>query len=376
MAITYSSVPEQYARIQSNMRREKLDAIIALSMENFYWLSNAYVTTMRSIPDRLGAVISIVDEDPVLLTCSIEESLVVEDSWIRDVRTYQEFKESPIAIVAEILRKKGLEKARVGIEMDYIVARFYDELKRELPQMELVDVSRLFLLMRMVKTPREIEILSHAAYATERAMTEGFFAARMGEKEKDVLNDIIVRTLQSGGVEPNGSFGAGPKSAIAHPIADDTPLRYGQIVSVDFGACFKGYYSDIGRTAVVGKSSARQNKIYTSLYDVQRRVIDQIRPGVKACDLYYTCINGLHDAGIDLSLSHCGHGLGLGLHELPLFSPLCDIPIEENMIVNVEPFYVTDEGYHSEDSMLVTKDGVKLLSTYHDHSQILEIPEK
>lgn len=376
MAISYKVVPEQYLRIQKNMKEQNLDAVIALSLENFYWISNSLVSTMKSIPDRLGAVISIADEDPILLTCSIEESLVVGSTWIKDVRTYEEFKESPIAILAEILRKKGLAKARIGIEMDYIVARFYDELKRELPEIELIDVSRLFLLMRMVKTQREIDILSHAAYTTERAMTEGFYAARMGNKEEDVLNDIIIRTLKAGGGEPGGSFGAGPKSAVAHPIADDTPLKYGQIVSVDFGACYKGYYSDIGRTAVVGKSNDRQNKIYTSLYDVQRYVIDMIRPGVLASELYFECVKRLHNYGIDLSLSHCGHGIGLGLHELPLFSPFCDIPIEENMVVNVEPFFVTDEGYHSEDTMLVTKDGVKLLSTYADHSQILVIPEK
>lgn len=375
MAITYHVVPEQYVCIQKNMREQKLDAIVALSLENFYWLSNALVSTMKSIPDRLGAVVAPADEDPVLLTCSIEKSLVVEDTWIKDVRTYEEFQESPVAVLAEILRSRGLEKARIGIEMDYIVARFYDELKRELPEAELVDVSRLFLLMRMIKTQREIEILSNAAFTTERAMTEGFFAARMGDKEEDVLNDMIIRTLKVGGSEPGGSFGAGPKSAIAHPIADETPLKYGQIVSVDFGASYRGYYSDIGRTAVVGRSDDRQNKIYRSLYDTQRRVIDKIRPGVLASELYYECIKWLHEYGIDLSLSHCGHGIGLGLHELPLFSPQCDIRLEENMVVNVEPFFVTDEGYHSEDTMLVTADGVELFSTYADHSEILVIPE-
>lgn len=372
---TYKSLPDQYLRVQKTLKERNIDAIVAFSLTNFYWLSNAYVKTMESIPDRLGAVISIADEDPVLLTCSIEESLVLDDSWIKDVRTYEEFKQSPIAVLAEILREKGLSKATVGIEMDFLAAQFYDELKYELPEVKLVNVAKDFLLMRMVKTPREIEILSHASFATEKAMVESFYAAREGQLETDVLNNIYIRTLKSGGAQPSATFGVGPKSALAHPFAEEKPLAHGHIVSVDFGANFKGYNSDIGRTAVVGCSNDRQNKIYTSLYDVQRRVIDMIKPGVKASDLYYECVRRLHDYGIDLSLSHCGHGLGLGLHELPIFSPLCDIIIEENMVVNVEPFFVTDEGYHSEDSMLVTKDGVKLLSTYADHSHIIQIPQ-
>lgn len=375
MAITYNIIPEQYLSMQKTMRENNLDAIIALSPENFYWISNALITTMKSIPDRIGAVLGILDEDPALLTCSIEKSLVDDDTWIKDVRVYEEFQESPVAVLAEIIRSKGLAKSRIGIEMNYIVARYYDELKGELPEVELVDVSKLFLLMRMVKTQREIEILSHAAFSTEKAMVDGFYAARMGDREVDVLNNIIINSLKSGGTEPGGSFGAGPKSAIAHPVVDETPLKYGQIVSVDFGASYQGYYSDIGRTAIVGKSNDRQNRIYTSLYDVQRRVIDMIRPGVRACDLYTAAVKWLHEYGIALSLSHCGHGLGLGLHELPIFAPQCDIRLEENMVVNVEPFFVTDEGYHSEDTMLVTSDGVKLLSTYEDHSQILVIPE-
>ncbi len=376
MPINCKEIPEQYARVQENLKKLNLDGMLAISLENFYWLSGALVTTMKSIPDRIGAVLSILDEDPVLLTCSIEESLVVDATWIKDVRTYEEFKQSPIVVLADIMRQKGLGKGRIGVEMDYLVACYYEELKRELPEVELVDVSVLYRKMRMVKTPREIKILSHAAFATEEAMTRTFWEAKPGDREIDVLNNMIIKTMQAGGSQPSGSFGTGPKSAVAHPFADESPLRNGDIVSVDFGACFDGYYSDIGRTAVVGASGERQNRIYQSLYDVQRRLIDMVRPGVKACDIYFKAVELLHAAGIDLSLSHVGHGLGLSIHEEPLLSPFCEQPLLENMIINIEPFYVTDEGYHSEDSMIVTKDGVELLSTFADHSKIIPITNK
>ena len=376
MTITIKPIPEQYVCIQDGLKELNLDAILALSLENFYWISNAFVHTMRGIPDRLGAVLSIRDEDPVLLTCSIEETLVLDMTWITDVRTYQEFKQSPIAVIAEIMRQKGLGRGRIGIEKEYIVARFYDELKKELPEIELVDVSSLFRKMRMVKTQREIDILSNAAFETEKAITTSFWEAKPGDREVDVLNNMIIKTLQAGGASASGSFGSGPKSAIAHPIADKSPLKKGNIVSCDFVASFEGYSADIGRTAVVGGYNERQNHIYTSLYDVQRYLIEMVRPGVRACDIYFKAIELLLAAGIDLSLSHVGHGIGIGLHEEPLLSPICEQPLLENMIINIEPFFVTDAGYHSEDTMLVTKDGAKILSTFADHSKIICITDK
>ena len=76
MSITIVPIPEQYVRIQDNLKEQHLDALVALSPENFYWISNALVQTMISIPDRLGAVLSILDEDPVMLICSIEDNIV------------------------------------------------------------------------------------------------------------------------------------------------------------------------------------------------------------------------------------------------------------------------------------------------------------
>jgi Xaa-Pro aminopeptidase len=227
--------------------------------------------------------------------------------------------------------------------------------------------------MRMVKTQREIDILSYGAFETEKALTTGVWEARPGDRELDVSNNMIFKALHAGGIVSGIlTFGAGKKSIIAHPTADKIPLKYGDILSIDFAATFEGYYADINRTAVVGEYDERQDRLYTSLYDVQRYLIDMVRPGVKACDIYFKAIELLHAAGLDLAISHVGHGLGIGLHEDPLLSPVCQQPLLENMVINIEPFSVsTGEGYSAEDTMLVTKDGAKILSSFADHSKIL-----
>ncbi len=368
-----SNFPEQHARVQAVMRERDLDVMLAISLENVYWLTEALILTQRSIPDRLAIAACVRGEDPVFLVCGIEESLVVEDSWIPDVKTYEEFAQSPIAAIADILRSRGLAKARIGLEKKYLCAYYFEELARECPGARLEDVSLDFEKLRMIKTPREIDILRRAAFDTEKAMVTSFAESKTGDPERSVLNRMIIKTLEAGGDGAKGSFGTGPKSAIAHPFADESPLKRGDIVSVDFGASFKGYMSDIGRTAVVGSSSQKQERIYGALYDVQRRLIDMVRPGVKACDIYRKALELTKKAGIALSLPHVGHGIGLAIHEEPLLSPFNEQPLAENMMINIEPFYVTDEGYHAEDTMIVRRDGVEIVSTFRDHGSIIPI---
>ncbi|MCR4398726.1 MAG: Xaa-Pro peptidase family protein [Firmicutes bacterium] len=364
---------QQYQRVQDTLRTKNLDGLLAISMENVYWLSEALIKTQKSIPDRLAVVLCPLGEHPTMLVCSIEESLVRRDTWISDLRTYVEFAQSPVSAVADIMRSRGLDRGRVGIEKGYVCALHYEEFLRELPGVAWVDVSADFERMRMIKTPREIEIIRHAAVSTEKAIMEAFRESKPGDTERAVVNRIILKTLEAGADAASGTFGAGPKSAIAHPFADDSPLRPGDIVSVDFGGEFRGYHSDLGRTAVVDKPSDRQERLYTQLYDIQRRLIDGVRPGVKACELFRKADEWMRRAGIPISLPHVGHGLGLALHEYPLLSPFNEEPLQEDMVINIEPFHVADEGYHAEDTMVVRKDGAELLSDFADHSRIIRI---
>jgi len=371
--IRENKIPEQYHRIQKILKRKKLDGTLAISMENVYWFSQSLILTQKSIPDRLAIVFIPADGEPVFLVCSIEESLVRKSSWISNIVSYEEFKDSPIEALTEILKQKGFNKGRIGLEKNYLCIHFFEELQRCMPNIHWEDFSKDFEKERMIKTPREINILKKAAWYTEKAIIDAFAASQEGDSERSVLNRIILNTLDAGGVGANGSFGTGEKSAIAHPIADETVLKKGDIVSVDFGAAFDGYYSDIGRTATVGNPPARKSSIYQKLYDVQRHCIDLVKPGVKACDIFKEAYNRLNQYGLELSLSHVGHGIGLIIHEEPMLSPFNEETLLENMVINIEPFYVTDEGYHSEDTMLITSDGVELFTTYKDHHDIIPI---
>ena len=160
-------------------------------------------------------------------------------------------------------------------------------------------------------------------------------------------------------------LGAGERSLIVHHVPDEVPLRSGDIVRLDYGGLFKGYWSDLARTAVVGKPSARQEYILRNLAQIQRAVILNAKAGVKFSFLYNLCKEMFLERGLPFFMPHIGHGMGLGLHEEPMISPLNDDVLEENMILNIEPLCVdkeTGSGYHIEDLILVTKDEPRVLT--------------
>ena len=95
-----------------------LEAVIAMSPENFCYASGAYILTVEYIRPRQAFTVLAKDKDPFVLICSIEESLTRDESWIDDIRTYVEFADNPIDRLVAELKREGITSGRVGIDLD------------------------------------------------------------------------------------------------------------------------------------------------------------------------------------------------------------------------------------------------------------------
>ena len=144
------------------------DAVVAASPENVTYISDVFISTQVDIRDRLALVVWDGSSDPVFVLCQVEEGYVRQESWIQDIRTYKEFVTAPIDVLTEILREKGLASGRIGLEMEYLGARYHAELERSLPNLSIDACDDLFAQVRMIKTPREREILTTAFRGTRR----------------------------------------------------------------------------------------------------------------------------------------------------------------------------------------------------------------
>ncbi|HET8629793.1 MAG TPA: aminopeptidase P family N-terminal domain-containing protein, partial [Thermomicrobiales bacterium] len=101
------------ARMRAALASADLDAVIALSPENVFYLSRALILTQRYIPDRLAVVVWPREGEPTFIVCAIEQELARQDSWIADLRTYVEFRDSPVALLADVLAERGLARGRL-----------------------------------------------------------------------------------------------------------------------------------------------------------------------------------------------------------------------------------------------------------------------
>lgn len=362
-------------RIMAALAASDLDALVAVSPENTYYSCDVPILTQKIIRDRLGLVVWTRSEAPVLILCGIEEAQARAEGWITDIRSYVEFATSPVKLLADVIHERKLGRGRIGIEKRYLSTHYWEELTGLLPQATFVGCDRLFDKVRMVKTPEEIRILSDAAQATDRAIRKAFEAARLGTTERETA-ELMGDELRRSGAESIAFciLATGKNAPLAHPVPGGTTMAPGQIVRTDFGGYFRWYYSDLARTAVCGRPTPAQADTWTKLYQVQAEVIEAMRPGTRACDLYHLCQRRFGEVGLTFRMPHIGHSIGIDIHEYPMLNPQTPEELQPDMMFAVEPVHRGAEGlYHIEDLVLVTDKGPRIVSRSANWEPVLSI---
>lgn len=363
-------------RFKRALSEADFDAVVAVTPENSWYLSEAVIDTQRSILERLALVVWAKGaEEPIFIVCTNEEVQARQDSWIKDIRGYVEYRQSPMQFLADALKELGVSEGKVGIEKRFLQAHYYEELMKLAPRANLVEVGGFFDKVRMIKTPEEIKRMEAAALATDRAIRKAFEAARPGMTERQV-GVMLASELVLNGAEAQSFqvLGAGDNTRITHHRAGDYVLKSGDLMRTDFGGVFPGgYLSDLGRTVVVGKPSQKQLDTYRFIYDELDRMISELKPGVTFKELFFAHKSRWEAHGWAMPRPHIGHNIGIGIHEHPLIRPGDDSPLQPGMVICVEPAQtLPDLGrYHMEDTVLVTEGEPKVLSRSADWSELL-----
>ena len=158
---------------------------------------------------------------------------------------------------------------------------------------------------------------------------------------------------------------SGERGSLPHGIATEKLIVSGEFVTMDFGAMYEGYHSDMTRTVCVGHASDAQRKLYGTVLDAQEFGVSLVKPGASGKDVDGLVRQRLADAGYGEYFGHgLGHSLGLEIHEEPRLSKKSDCEhLLPGMLVTVEPgVYLPGKGgIRIEDTVLVTEtDGVPL----------------
>jgi Xaa-Pro dipeptidase len=233
----------------------------------------------------------------------------------------------------------------------------------------------------MIKLPEELAIIEESCAigdsVTQRALDE----TRAGRRECEIAGDAMQTLYHLGGEMPHVTtpfVASGEHMAPPHRFATDKIVRNGDLVFIDIGAMWNGYFADIGRTAMVGKPSSLQKRIYTAVYDGLRAGIDVMRPGnttehvaaaVRRVAAHYELTDNLFSLFI-------GHGIGIGANEPPYIGETLPgaqpAELRPNMLFALEPLiWVRDRGgvgVRIEDMILITDSEARVLSrtSYED----------
>ncbi len=235
-----------------------------------------------------------------------------------DVRVWQE-DESPYQRIAEILKDRGLRTRRVGLE-ERLRFFVYDGIRKEASGVDFVSADPVTAGCRMTKSATEIALLQHANDVTIAAIKAAFATLREGMTQYDLGNNVssAYRAL---GYSGGALVGLGKYSAFPHGSIQPQQLHEGDIVLVDTGCSVDGYQSDITRTTVFGKPSARQIEIWNLERKAQDAAFAAAKVGATCESVDAAARKVIVDAGFGPGykvpgLPHrTGHGIGLDGHE-------------------------------------------------------------
>ena len=364
------------AGLKRAIEASDLDAIIVASPESVRYICDVLISTQYSIRDRLAYIVWAKGRDPVFILCQVEEGYVRQESWIQDIRTFKEFVTAPTDMLIDLLGELGLESGRVGLEMEYLAAVYYNKLADALPGLRLEPCEELIRSARMFKTQRELDALTRGFQGTANAMLATYATVRVGEDEWSLKSRLADAIHRSGADRVSfNHINAGPNTGFPHAGPSNYRVQKGDIVKADSGGYYDDYISNIGRTAKVGPPTAEDKEIWKKLRDIHHEIIDMLRPGNTGRQLFERATVLHEKAGIPFPFAHNGHSIGLEVHEHPLISPHEDLSYEPGMVSTVETRvrWVGKVGYHMEDLVLVTEGSPVLLSTAFDNEEIFVI---
>jgi Xaa-Pro aminopeptidase len=347
------------------MREERIEAMFLESGTSLYY----YTGVRWGLSERPFGLVLPARGNPVWISPAFEEQRARElIGEAGEVRVWQE-DESPYALVAQALRDRNAGTSRVGIEER---VRFFiaDGVRSELPAATFVSGTPVTAGCRMIKSPAEITLMQRANDVTRLAMQVAISELAEGLTPGDVSSRFEEATLQLGGREPGALVIFGPATAFPHGSREPRTLRAGDVVLIDAGCSVEGYQSDVTRTIVFGRPTARQREIWDLEKRAQTAAIEAAQVGATCESVDAAARRVITHGGFGPDyrvpgLPHrTGHGIGLDGHEWTNFVRGNTTRLAPGMCFSAEPTIAIygEFGIRLEDCLYTTENGPVLFT--------------
>lgn len=312
-----SEYEQRISQVRSRMREEGLDALLVTEHCNLFYLTGYY--TFGS--GNYACLVLPLGGEPTLQVCSLELAAAVVNTWVMDIAAsvwQQQFGEKFGAgeQLAAIMKDKGLEDKRLGVEMSRrgLLVSVYQSLQLHLPRANLVDASALVDELTYVKSALELDCLRKAGEYTAAGIEASYAAARSGATDNDIARAGYDAMIAAGSefmsVQPIVTSGA--RSSFLHQTYRRTRIEADDIVFLEYSGCHHRYNAPLMRTIVTGKPTECMLRIADAVEQTLSSTIAALKPGRTFHDIA-VCAKNAHAAVDDDMYFFGSYGYGVGI---------------------------------------------------------------
>lgn len=259
-------------------------------------------------------VVIVPDERPTFVVREYDEDSVRTESWVEDVVPYTQRADQP-KVLARVLHGFGLDHGRVGFELDSwnLAPADMARLEVELPEMTVVDATRVVPAASAVKSESEIVVMREAMAITKMAVATFNASLEEGVSELQVWREMLGAAADAGGpLAPSSTLVFGARTALPHGYPSPYRLGMNEPAFTEVAGVVHGYQPGLCRTAILGRHSAAES-LYAVADEALRAGIEAARPGATAGDVDAACREVVGRAGRAKSFRHrAGYQNGIG----------------------------------------------------------------
>lgn len=356
---------------QKIMQVYQLDSLLLTTPHNIRYFTG-YDSQFWESPTRPWFLVIPASSKPIAIVPEIGES-EFNKTWLDDIRTWPSPRpeDEGISLLKATLEDLNKTHGNVGAEFGKEMAirmpvKDLEKLKETI-NLNIIDGSDALWDIRMVKTNAEIEHIKYICSIASDAYNQLPSKLAIGDTERDAVRKLKIDMLQKGADSvpfmPGISGEGGVSQIVCGPT--DKVLNNGDILFIDTGSTYDGYFCDFDRNYAFGKISSEVERVHETLWLATEAGIKAAVPGATTDEVWVAMNTIIQDAGaIGNNVGRLGHGLGLQLTEPPSHRPGDNTRIVENMVLTIEPVmeYAPGKMIVHEENIAITKDGSRLLT--------------
>ena len=370
----------RYSKARSLMKEKNIDALFVTERLNYEYFSGH--RSEQNAVDKIRSYVFILpkDDDPVLITMPFEVAQVEQTTYVKKIFTTGALFGHP-DFISDTLKKIGLENAVIGAELgteQYLGINYLDfeEIKKQLSSAKFVDASDIFLKLRLIKSSNEINYLRKASQINAQAQKEAFELTHVGMTENEIAQILRTRLIENGAEKLSllcVVSGATTSGIVLLPT--DRVIKKGETVGFDVGVSYKGYWSDLARTASVGPPSEELDEFYSWMMNLRHQCNLMLQPNRTPKEVVKVCDEIINKRNLKtMGVGRIGHGVGLATTEYPSLAAFQDIQFKKGMVFACNPNFANHLGLiNSEDNWVITENQPDLLSDPIATDKILTI---